>query len=190
MSLRSFSDIRSVTIQRLSVFNTKFNSKIKGTFVEKWVKYWNHLGRDYKDVAISVKTEAKQKPFKTVSYVTGLGFLYFCNTHNPNLQSFRANFLQCANELSLINETLVNPQSLNHIKYIEECYNQKLVRHFNLGIASIIWIDNYSYECDLYQSNCKYLKVPYSKFMERIIDVGFCNIWWVTSRKMLDYDVN
>lgn len=190
MSLRNFTDVRSVVLQQVHLFNTKLTGKIKGTFVEKWMKYWNHLGRDYRDVALSVKAEAKQKPMKAASYITGLGFLYFCNTHNPNLQSFRANYLQCANDLGLIHEDLVNPQSMNHMKYIEECYNTRRLRYLNLGIASVIWVDNYSKECNLYESNCKYLKVPYSKFKERIIDIGFCNIWWVMSRKMLDYDVN
>lgn len=190
MALRNFSDISSITIQRLNSLNTKFDRKIKGTFLEKWVKYWKQLARDYTDVAISVKQEAKAKPFKAASYAAGIGFLYYCNTHNPNLQSFRVKYLECANNIGLISEDLVNPNSLNHIKYIEKCYNSKLIRHLNLGFASIVWVDNYSNECDLYESNCKYLKVPYSKFTERILDIGFCNIWWITSRKMLDYDIN
>lgn len=190
MSMRNFADVSSIAIQRFTLFQTRFNNKVKGTFVEKWIKYWKQLAKDYTDVALSVKQEAKEKPFKAGSYVTGLGILYYCNTHNPNLQSFRAKYIQSANALSLINEDLVNPQSQNHIKYIDDCYNAKLIRYLNLGIASIIWVDNYSSECDLYEAQCKYLKIPYTKFFERILDVGFCNIWWVTSRKMLDYDIN
>lgn len=190
MSFRSFSEINSRAVQSFHIVNTKFHSKIKGTFFEKWVKYWKQLARDYTDVALSMKQEAKDKPVKVSFYIVGLGCLYYCNTHNPNLQSFRAKYLESANNLGLINESLVNPASLQHIRYIDDCYNAKLIRHLNLGIASIIWIDNYSNECDIYESNCNYLKVPYSKFMERILDIGFCNIWWITSRKMLDYDVN
>lgn len=190
MSLRNFSDVSTLAAQRFTLIQTKFNRKIKGTFVEKWVKYWQQLAKDYTDVALSVKKEAREKPIKAACYVSGLGFLYYSNNHNPNLQSFRAKYIQCANDLTLINESLVNPQSLNHIKYIEECYNAKLIRHLNLGIASVIWVDKFSDECDLYEAQCNYLKVPYSEFFKRIVDIGFCNIWWVTSRKMLDYDVN
>lgn len=190
MSLRSVSDISSLAIQRFNTFNTKFNRKIKGTFVEKWVKYWKQLARDYADVAISVKQESKEKPIKTACYVTGLGMLYYCNTHNPTLQSFRSKYLQSANDIILLSEPLVNTESLKHIRYIDECYNAKLIRYQNLGIASIIWVDNYSNECNLYASQCKYLKLSYFQIFERILDVGFCNIWWITSRKMLDYDVN
>lgn len=190
MSLRSFSDISQIAIQQLNTFNTKFNSKIKGSFVEKWVKYWKQLAKDYTDVAISVRQESKEKPIKATCYITGLGMLYYCNTHNPNLQSFRAKYLQSANDIVLVSEPLVNSESLKHIRYIDECYNAKLIRYQNLGIASVIWVDNYSNECDLYASQCKHLKIPYSKLFERILDVGFCNIWWITSRKMLDYDVN
>lgn len=190
MSLRNFSEITSVASQQFQLFNTKFNSKIKGTFVEKWVKYWKQLAKDYTEVALSVRQEAKEKPIKVASYVTGLGLLYYCNTHNPNLQSYRAKYLECANDIALISENLVNRETLNHIRYIDDCYNAKLIRYLNLGIASIIWVDNYSDECDVYASQCKYLKVPYSTFKDRILDVGFCNIWWIISRKMLDYDIN
>lgn len=190
MSLRNLSEVTSVASQQFQLFNTKFNSKIKGTFVEKWVKYWKQLAKDYTDVALSVRQEAKDKPIKVAGYVTGLGLLYYCNTHNPNLQSFRAKYLECANDIALISENLVNRETLNHIRYIDDCYNAKLIRYLNLGIASIIWVDNYSDECDVYASQCKYLKVPYSTFKDRILDVGFCNIWWIISRKMLDYDIN
>lgn len=55
---------------------------------------------------------------------------------------------------------------------------------------SVVWVDKYSEECDSFERNCSYLQVPFWGIKNRILDVGFLNTWWITSRKMLDYDIN
>lgn len=186
----NLSNVSSGVVNQWKVINTKLTKKTKGTVFEKWMKYWQQLAKDYKDVAINLKQEMRQKPLKSAAYISGLGFLSFCMTHNPNLQSFRAKYVQCANDLCVISPSIVNPQAAEHLKYIEQCFNANLIRYTNLGILSIVWVDNYSKECNIYENNCSYLKIPYRKFSEHILDIGFLNVWWVTSKKMLDYDVN
>ncbi|XP_050302974.1 mitochondrial import inner membrane translocase subunit Tim29 [Anthonomus grandis grandis] len=168
----------------------KFNQKIKGTFLEKWAKFWKTVAKDYKEVAINVKQDIKQKPLKAAAYFSASAFVGLCIQFNPDLQSFRSKYVQSANEVGLVPLSLTNPQAVEHLNYIERCFNQQLIRYVNLGIFSIIWVDKFSKECDTYESKCTYLQVPYWGIPSRILDIGFLNVWWITSRKMLDYDIN
>lgn len=186
----NYSSVSVTTLEQWKSINDSFGRKIKGTFFEKWVKYWKQLAKDYRDVAISLKQESKEKPLKATGYILGLGVLGYSIKSNPNLKSFRAKYVQCSNDLSLVSSVVANPEAVEHLKYIERCFNANLIRYMNLGILSIIWVDEYSSECNVYETNCSYLQVPYRKLHERIIDVGFLNIWWNISKKMLDYDIN
>ncbi|KAF7281252.1 hypothetical protein GWI33_004986 [Rhynchophorus ferrugineus] len=178
------------TLTNLKHRNQKFHEKIKGTIIEKWIKYWRLVIKDYKEVAVSVQQDIKDRPLRFSFYFTGASFLTLCMSLNPNVQSFRAKYIQSANDIGLVPVSLANPQAINHLKYIERSFNQNLIRYINLGIMSIMWTDKYSDDCDLYESNCSYLQVPYWDIRNRILDIGFLNVWWITSRKMLDYDIN
>lgn len=189
-TVRNYSTLTQRSINQWKNVSEKFNEITKGTIVEKWVKYWNVLGKDYKDVALSVRDDFKTKPVKSTLKVTGLGFLFFCGTQNPSKQSFRAKYIKCANDAALVSAELVKPDAVNHLKYIEKCYNANLIRYTSLGIFSLIWVDKYSDECSTYETNCSYMQVQYRHFFKQVIDVGFLNIWWNMSSKMLDYDIN
>ncbi|XP_072391003.1 mitochondrial import inner membrane translocase subunit Tim29 [Diabrotica undecimpunctata] len=189
-SRNSYSNAIGITTDQWKGVTVKFNNKIKGTILEKWIKYWKLLAGDYRDVALNLKTEMRQKPLKSAVYLSGLSFLAYCGTHNPDLRNFRAKYIDSANQLALVNSSVANPNSINHLKYIEKCFNANLIRFINLGVFSIVWVDEFSEDCDNYECNCSYLQVPYTRFGERILDIGFLNTWWIISRKMLDYDVN
>ncbi|XP_044756218.1 mitochondrial import inner membrane translocase subunit Tim29 [Coccinella septempunctata] len=164
--------------------------KIKGTIVEKWMFYWKSVMRDYKDVVIGLKEEAKQKPKKAVAVITGFTFLGICAKTNPDLKSFRAKHIQSVVDISLVSSTVANPTSLNHLKYLEKCFNASLIRHQSFGLFSLIWVDTSSDKCKNYESTCEYMNWRYVNFHRQVVDVGFLGIWWVISRKMLDYDIN
>ncbi|CAH1114466.1 unnamed protein product [Psylliodes chrysocephalus] len=189
-SRKSYSNAIVITTDQWKEVSQRLNNKIKGTFFEKWVKYWKQLAGDYKDVALNLKTEMQQKRLKSALYLSGISLLSYCATHNPDLITFRAKYVESANELALINPNAANPMAINHLKYIENCYNSNRIRYINLGILSIVWVDEFSEDCDTYECKCSYLQVPYRRFGERILDVGFLNTWWVISRRMLDYDIN
>ncbi|XP_019881287.2 mitochondrial import inner membrane translocase subunit Tim29 [Aethina tumida] len=178
------------TSEQLKSIVEKGERKIKGTFLEKWVKYWKLLYKDYTEVALSVKQDLRERPIKSAFTIAGLSAVGLMICKNPDMQSFRAKYLECQNNLSVVSPSLVNPVSVDYLKYIEKCYNGGLIRHTSLGLFSVVWRDNYSDECDIYENNCSYLQLPYSKFPSSIIDIGFLNIWWITSRKMIDYDIN
>lgn len=189
-STRSFTTLTQRSINHLKQTTEKFNERTKGTIVEKWVNYWKSVGKDYKDVALSVRDDFKTYPVKSSLKVAGLGLLALCGAKNPNQRSFRSKYIQCANDVALVSSSIVNPRAVDHLKYIENCYNANLIRYTNLGLFSIIWVDNHSEDCKTYESNCSYLKIQYSQFFNHVLDVGFFNIWWNISRKMLDYDIN
>ncbi|XP_030754725.1 mitochondrial import inner membrane translocase subunit Tim29 [Sitophilus oryzae] len=180
----------SRTLVNIKSTNLKFNEKIKGTIVEKWVAYWKLVAKDYKDVGRSLKQDIKTKPLRSGLYFTGASLLGLCASLNPDMQSFRAKYIQSANDLGLVPTTLANPQALNHLKYIERSFNHNLIRYINLGVLSIIWVDKFSEDCNLYENTCSYLQVPFWEIRKRMLDIGFLNVWWITSRKMLDYDIN
>ncbi|XP_068910987.1 mitochondrial import inner membrane translocase subunit Tim29 [Tenebrio molitor] len=182
--------IGTKTVETYKKVSDKFSKKISGTFVDKIVIYIKNVCSDYKEVALSVRTDIKQKPLKATIFFTGLGFLGYSITHNPNEQHFKAKFVQCANDVSLVSVHLVNPSAIEHLKLIQTCYNKDLIRYTSFGFFSIIWVDKYSNQCNMYETNCSYLKLPYRKIASQVIDVGFLNIWWIISRKMLDYDIN
>lgn len=169
---------------------TKLDDKVKGTFMEKWVKFWKTLFNDYKDVALDVFKEAKEKPLKAALIASSFTGVYYCAKHNPDEKNFRDAFLKAANEVLLVNPKSQNPKAVNHLNYIEEAYNHKLVRRLNCGVFSIIWEDLYSNMNDNYEAHCDYTQLRYSEFTSRILDVGFLDRWWILSDKMVDYDIN
>lgn len=93
-------------------------------------------------------------------------------------------------KLILVGEPIRNPVSVQHIKWLEQCYNEGLIRRLNLGILSLIWVDNYDKDCSFYKAVCPYLKPRFVTFHERIVDVGFLGKWWLLERKMKNYDIN
>ncbi|KRT82970.1 hypothetical protein AMK59_4639 [Oryctes borbonicus] len=80
--------------QKSSNIIIKFNKRIEGTMVENWVKYWKTVCKDYKDVAVDLKTDVKRKPVKSMVILSGLGFAIFCAKHNPDERHFKNTFIK------------------------------------------------------------------------------------------------
>lgn len=164
--------------------------RIKGTFIKRWAKYWHGLYTDYKDVAFDVAKDCRERPARAAMYIILLGGCFYSNRHNPDETLFREQLIQSSIKLIQVGEPIRNPVSVQHIKWLEQCYNEGLIRRLNLGILSLIWLDNYDRDCSLYKAVCPYLKPRYLTFHDRIIDVGFLEKWWLLEKKMKDYDVN
>ncbi|XP_011860964.1 PREDICTED: uncharacterized protein C19orf52 homolog [Vollenhovia emeryi] len=164
--------------------------RIKGTFLERGARYWHSLLMDYKDAAFDTAKDCWQHPARTAMYITLLGSCVYSNRHNPDETVFREQLVQSSMKLIQVGEPIRNPVSVQHIKWLEQCYNEGLIRRLNLGVLSLIWLDNYDRDCSLYKAVCPYLKPRYATFHERIVDVGFLEKWWLLESKMKDYDVN
>lgn len=89
-----------------------------------------------------------------------------------------------------VGEAIRNPMSVQYVQWLGQCYNEGIVRRMNLGIVSLIWLDDYDEMCSLYKAVCPYLKTRYLTFYQRVVDIGFLDKWWILDNKMEDYDVN
>lgn len=165
-------------------------NKVKGTVIEKWIKYWEGLINDYVEVFRDTVQESKNKPFKTGAIVATGSFLTFAMYNNPTEQEFRDSLLQYQNLFGLVGKPVRNPSADVYLKNLENSYNFGLIRRLSLGVCCLMWIDNYDEALGIYKAQCEYLKPKYLTFYERIIDFGFLNKFWVLEKSMEDYDVN
>lgn len=186
-TLKLLSSINEVVYK---VKNFETPEKIKGTFLERWGRYWKNLYIDYRDVAIDVVKDCKAHPILASTYGSFVALLVYLNKHNPDETSFREHLLQNSIRVMQVGEPLRNPISEQHIKWLQNCYDEGIIRRMDLGIISLIWLDNYDTACSLYKAVCPHLKPRYVTFYERIVDVGFIDKWWILENKMKDYDVN
>lgn len=123
-------------------------------------------------------------------FYTVAGGSYYCAIHNPDELSFREQLIKSCLKIGLVGEPIRNPISVFYTKWLEQCYNEGIIRHLNLGVVSFVWLDNYDRGCALYKTMCPYLKPRYVTFYQRIVDVGFLDNWWILENSMTDYDVN
>ncbi|KZC09952.1 Uncharacterized protein C19orf52, partial [Dufourea novaeangliae] len=150
--------------------------------------YWKNVYIDYKEVAENVVKDCKERPIRATTYTAR--FCIYLNKHNPDESFFKENLLQNTMKLMQVGDPIRNPISENHVKWLGQCYNEGIIRRLNLGIISIIWMDNYDEACSLYKALCPYLKPPYITFYQRVVDIGCLNKWWILESKMKEYDVN
>ncbi|XP_032683480.1 mitochondrial import inner membrane translocase subunit Tim29 [Odontomachus brunneus] len=190
--LRTASRISTDTFSKINIKikNYEMPERFKGTFLERWAKYWHNLYIDYRDVAIDVAKDCKKHPIRATIYTTLLGCSLYSSIHNPGEISFRDNMIKYNLKLMLLGEPIRNPVAVKHIEQLQQYYNEGIIRRINLGISSLMWVDNYDEKCSLYKAVCPYLKPRYVTFYNRIVDIGFLDKWWVLENKMKDYDVN
>lgn len=180
--------MKNPKVKLLAVSN-QFTEKIKGTIVEKWVRYWKQLFLDYKDAAIDLRKDCRERPLKTVGYVSLITAMFICAKTNPDETSYRDSILQASNEVIRVHPSLQRQSSLEHLRLLEKCYSLKYIRRTSFGCFSVIWVDNHSESCKMYECTCDYLQLSYVDFFKRIIDIGFLNKWWLLEKQVEDYDV-
>lgn len=173
-------------LQKLFVLPERF----KGTIVERWARYWKFLMIDYREVAFSVGRDARAKPVKTLFYVGTGSAAYYCARNNPDEEDYAKEIKHYQHEMGLLPESMQNRAAKDHLLAVERCYAAGLVRRLNLGVATVMWRHNYNSALDIYKANCSYVGPDWSRFGERILDVGFLNRFWILSRKMEDFDVD
>lgn len=189
-SIKSFKTNSLKEKTKLRIEDFEVPERYKGKIVEKWLLYWKGLCIDYRDVLYDVLKSMKEKPIRASTYSTiGIGSIY-CAKNNPNENDFRDTVLHHVNDMVLVNETCHNPQSAQYLMFLEKCTNAGIIRRMNLGICSLLWLDNYDEACKLYKATCTYTKLDYLSLKDRIIDVGFVGKWWKLNENMIDYDIN
>ncbi|XP_076756409.1 mitochondrial import inner membrane translocase subunit Tim29 [Xylocopa sonorina] len=164
--------------------------KAKESFLERWAVYWKNLYADYKEVAVDTAKDCKEHPVRTSIYASLLASCVYLSRHNPSECTFKDHLMQNTMKIMQVGEPIRNPVSEQYVKWLAQCYNEGIVRHMNLGVISLIWLDDYDKMCTLYKAVCPYLQVRYVTFYQRVVDFGFLDKWWVLEKKMKDYDVN
>lgn len=119
-----------------------------------------------------------------------LGICYHLSEHNPDELMFRKQLLESSQKVLLVGRPVQNPSSIQHVKWLEQCHNERVIRKINFGIFSLLWMDDYDSDCDLYKTICPYLKPRYVTLHERLLDIGFLDTWWILENFMKNYDVN
>ncbi|XP_023308609.2 mitochondrial import inner membrane translocase subunit Tim29 [Lucilia cuprina] len=181
---------------RIASIGSKVNNtftlpeRFKGTVVEKWANYWKGLLTDYKDVAVGLVKESKEKPRKALFYaISGYG-LYQCAQRNPDEEDFHKQFRSASNNLILVHPSLQNPKSASYIRRLQSDLNQNRLRFLSLGICTILWEDLYDKDDCTYPAQCEYTQVSFWNFHEHIVDVGFWNQFWRLRYELYNFDVN
>lgn len=161
-----------------------------GTIVEKWGSYWKALFRDYRDVTIDIFKFARDKPIRASAIGGVAASLVYCSKRNPDDTAFM-------NQLRLHNATLVlvsdecrSPVSSQYVTFLERCHNEGILRRLNIGVASVLWLDNFDRAVCLYKATCKHTKYDLLTWHDRVIDIGFLDKWWKLEKAMEDYDIN
>ncbi|CAK1580921.1 unnamed protein product [Parnassius mnemosyne] len=187
--LRSFWKSPNI-LSNLKQKEVRFPEKLKGTLLEKWADYWKNLFIDYRQMLQDLRSDIQEEPKKAFVWATGLATIYALTRNNPNELDFRDNLKHINNEVILVSEECVNPKSIEHLRFIERCYNEGVIHYKNLGIASVIYVSEINDACNLYRSQCSYLQPSFFSFLSRIIDIGFLGKWWNIYIKTTNYDVN
>ncbi len=153
-------------------------------------QYLLGIAHDYRDVAKETLRDMKKHPIKSTFYISTLATVTYFSKHNPSEDSFREQ-LQCnANDLLLLSDLIRNPAADQHTQRLVSAYNEGTVRRMNLGVCSLMWLDNYDKQVDLYSAQCKPLKVGWLEMKDRIVDIGVLDRWIYMEKAMIDYDIN
>lgn len=170
--------------------NVKFPERFKGTLIEKWADYWKNLVIDYRQMLQDLRTDIQDDPIKAIKWTTGLITVFTLARNNPNELDFKDSLKRTANEVVLVSEECQNPKAVEHLRHLDMCYNEDVIHYFSLGIASIMYTSSLNDACDLYKSQCSYLKPSILSYPSKIVDVGIMGRWWNIYRKTNNYDIN
>ena len=152
--------------------------------------YLKMVKEDYSEALKEVTDGARARPVKASIYASILGFCLYANHLNPDELSFKENYISNCQELSQVGDPIRNPASQRLIDYVSRAYNAGLVRRLNLGVCSLMWVDDYDEGLGLYAAQCDYLKPSWADMRHRVVDVGFLGRWWISEKKMEQFDIN
>jgi len=158
--------------------------------LDHWKNFWLGIKTDYTEAMLDFKKDAQAKPVKSAILGAFAGFLLYCNQRNPDERSFHQNFMENGLELSQVGDGIRNPRSQRLQDYVVKADNAGLLRRLNLGVASVMWVDDHFDGLGVFAAQCDLLQPSYLDIRHRVIDIGFLGKWWLSSRIMTDFDVN
>ncbi|XP_041980451.1 mitochondrial import inner membrane translocase subunit Tim29 [Aricia agestis] len=168
----------------------KLPDRFKGTIIETWAKYWKNLFIDYRQMLQDLRTDIQDDPRKALKWTTIIITVAALTKNTPNEFDFRDDMKKITNEVILVSEDCRNPKSIEHLRLLQQCYNEGNIHYRNLGIIAFMYTSDLNASCDLYKGQCSYLQPTYLNSLSRIVDVGFMGRWWNIYIKTTNYDVN
>ncbi|CAH1637256.1 unnamed protein product [Spodoptera littoralis] len=168
----------------------KFPDRFQGTILKKWADYWKNLFADYRQMLQDLRTDIQEDPVKAMKWTAGLGALYLLSTNNPDELDFKDSLKRINNETVMLSPDCLNPKTVEHLSYLDTCYNQGTIHYKSFGILSLMYTTDLNETCDLYKAKCSYLQPTYVSLPSKIIDVGIMGQWWNLYIKTHNYDVN
>merc|ERR1711874_462425 len=166
------------------------NAEVKLSRKERIINYLTMVKTDYREALREVTDYAKRKPIKATILFSALGVGLYANHTNPDEKSFRENFIQNCQDLSQVGDPVRSQGAEKLHDYLARAYNAGLLRRLDLWVCSVIWVDDGDKRLGLYSSQCEYLRPTWADMRYRMVDVGVFGVWWISSKKMVEYDVS
>ncbi|CAK1542148.1 unnamed protein product [Leptosia nina] len=167
-----------------------FPEKLKGTVIEKLAKFWKNLYIDYKQMLQDLRSDIQDDPKKAIIWCTSLATAYGLARNNPSEIDFKDRVKSVTNEAILISDGCRNEKSIEHLRFIQQCYNEGVLHYISLGIVSFMYTSKFNDGCDIYKAHCSYLKPSYLNALSNIADVGIMGRWWNIHIKTTNYDIS
>lgn len=98
----------------------------KLTLVQKWKKYWKTVYSDYRDVALDVAKDIREKPVKSVFLFSLAGLLYYVVHNKPSERDFRDFFLRFAPRFILYSLSYVQKQTASQVAVVWSLQMQRI----------------------------------------------------------------
>lgn len=152
--------------------------------------YMTTLVADYKAVFTEAAQDARRRPLKASIIAGFIGLGIAAKRNNPQWRDFKSQLMDASNELTTVHESVRNQASKNYVDNLNQLANERILRYFSFGIASVIWEDTASPECALYEAKCKYVKPTLWQLRENVVDIGIWGKWRILEKYMKDFDVN
>jgi len=168
----------------------KFSEKLKTGRLGKIGKYFRSIYEDYRTVAVETWADMKKAKVKSAVYITSLTGSGVLIATNPSETLFYEQLVNNLNDLMMVGDPIRNVNSENHTQMLSRYWNERRLRRFTFGVCSVMWVDNFDRQVDLYEAQCKHLKVGWLDWWKTVVDVGVAGRWRYLDRAMLDYDIN
>lgn len=153
-------------------------------------KYFLNIYKDYETVAVETWADMRAHKIKSAAYLSLLSASGYLIATNPSETAFYQQCTENTNELLQVGDSIRNSLSDTHMQNISRWRNQGRLRRFTFAVFSVMWVDNFDASIDLYEAQCKQLKVGWLNWRDKIVDVGVGGRWRGLDRCMVDYDIN
>ena len=156
----------------------------------RWGRSLKNIVDDYATVTKDTATSLRQRPFRLLSLVAGVGTFTAMWRKNPDMDSYLEELLAYSNEISQCSELTRNLAAKRYIERLLLLKCHGLLSYVNLGILSFVVERRKIEDCSNYAVSCRHLQPRWWSLPHWIVDVGVWGKWRVMEKEMVNFDVN